>query len=53
MGLPMTAHRHDVIMVTVDWLNKVAHFSPIRSSYSATFVANVFMHDIVRLHGIP
>ena len=40
-------------MVTVDRLTKVAHFSPIRSSYTAASVANVFMRDIVRLHGIP
>ena len=53
VGLPMTAHHHDAIMVTVDRLTKVAHFSPIRSSYTATCVANVFMCDIMRLHGIP
>ena len=48
VGLPMTARCHDAIMVTVDRLTKVAHFSPIRSSYMATSVANVFF-----LHGIP
>lgn len=40
-------------MVTVDKLTKVAHFSPIQSSYTASVVARVFMEDIVRLHGIP
>lgn len=53
VGLPMTPHRHDAIMVTVDQLTKVAHFSPMRSSYSTTSMAKVFMQDIVRLHGIP
>ena len=53
VGLPMTARRHDAIMVTVDRLTKVAHFAPIRSSYTAASVASVFMRDIVRLHGIP
>ena len=53
VGLPMTAHYHDAIMVTVDRLTKVAHFTPIRSSYTIASVANVFMHAIVRLHGIP
>ena len=53
VGLPMTICRHDAIMVTIDRLNKVVHFSPIRSSYTAASVANVFMRDIVRLHGIP
>ena len=53
VGLPLTPCRHDAIMVTVDRLTKVAHFTPIRSSYTTTSVANVFMRDIVRLHGIP
>ena len=53
VALPITAHRHDAIMVTIDWLTKVAHFLLIRSSCTATFVANVFMHDIMRLHDIP
>ena len=26
VGLPMTTHRHDAIMVTIDELTKVAHF---------------------------
>ena len=52
VGLPMTASRHDAIKVTIDRLTKMAHFTPIRSSYTAAFVANVFMRDIVRLHGI-
>ena len=49
----MTIRRHDAIMVTIDQLTKVVHFSPIRSSYTIASVANVFMCDIVRLHGIP
>ena len=53
VGLPMIAHQHDVIIVTIDQLTKVEHFSPMRSSYTIDFVANVFMCDIVRLHGIP
>ena len=53
VGLPMTIHRHDAIMVTIDQLTKVAHFVPIRSSYTAASVASIFMRGIVRLHGIP
>jgi hypothetical protein len=53
VGLPVTYRRHDAIMVTVDKLTKVAHFSPMQSSYTATSVARVFMKDIVRLHGVP
>ena len=51
--LPMSSWRHDCIMVTVDKLSKVAHFSPMRASYTASSVAHVFFEDIVHLHGIP
>jgi len=53
VGLPMSSRPHDAIMVTVDRLTKVAHFSPICASYNASTVARVFMEDIVSLHGIP
>ena len=49
----MSSHRHDAIMVTVDTLTKVAHFSPIRTTFTAPTVAQVFIWDSVRLHGIP
>ena len=49
----MSSRRHDCIMVTVDKLSKVAHFSPMRASYIASFVVHVFLEDIVCLHGIP
>ena len=40
-------------MVFVDRLTKVAHFIPVKTTYSASDVAHVFIRDIVRLHGIP
>ena len=52
-GLPISSRRHDCIMVIVDKLSKVAHFSPMRASYTASSVAHIFMVDIVCLHGIP
>ena len=45
--------RHDCIMVTVDKLSKVAHFSPMRASYIASSIAHVFLEDVVCLHEIP
>ena len=51
--LPMSSQWHDCIMVIVERLSKVAHFSPMRESYTASLVARVFLEDIVRLHGIP
>ena len=40
-------------MVVVDRLTKVAHFTPVRSSYNAASVARIYMEQVVRLHGIP
>ena len=40
-------------MVVVDKLSKEAHFIPIKSTYKAVNVANIFMKEIFRLHGIP
>ena len=40
-------------MVVVDTLTKTGHFLPIQSTFGTTQVANVFMKEIVKLHGIP
>ena len=53
VGLPLSSHRHDAILVTVDTLTKVAHFSLVRTTYTAQNIAQVFLRDIVRLHGVP
>lgn len=53
VGLPISSRRHDAIMVIVDRFTKVAHFVPIRSSYTSVVVAQVFLEYVVRLHGIP
>lgn len=53
VGLPMSHHHHDSIMVVIDRLTKVAHFLLVRSSYIAELVAHIFMEQVVRLHGIP
>ena len=53
VGLPMSSRRHDAILVIVDTLTKVAHFSPVHTTYIAQNIAQVFLWDIVRLHGVP
>ena len=52
-GLPKVSGGFDSIFVVVDKLTKVAHFIPIRTSATATDVAQLFVKEIVRLHGIP
>ena len=38
-GFPRTSRQHDSIMVVVDRLTKVAHFIPVRTTYSTSDVA--------------
>jgi hypothetical protein len=52
-GLPKSTKKNDPIMVVVDKLNKIAHFIPINSTCKAIDIANIFMKEIFRLHGIP
>ena len=40
-------------MVLVDKLTKSSHFVPIQSNFKAAKIANVYMKEISRLHGIP
>ena len=40
-------------MVMVDGLSKYAHFLPLKHPFTAFTVAQVFLEQIVRLHGMP
>jgi hypothetical protein len=51
-GLPKS-ERRDAILVVVDRFSKYAHFFPSKHSFSAPKVAQVFLYDIVKLHGTP
>jgi hypothetical protein len=52
-GLPRTDKLHDSIMVVVDKLTKYAHFIPLKTTHKATYVADIFMKEVARLHKIP
>src|SRR5262249_31198930 len=52
-GLPRTPSSHDAIWVIVDRLTKSAHFLPVRSTYSLKRYAELYIREIVRLHGVP
>jgi len=47
------ASQHDSIMAIVDKLTKVVHFIPVKSTFSTSDVAHVFIKDVVILHGVP
>jgi deoxyuridine 5'-triphosphate nucleotidohydrolase len=51
--LPETRSGHNAILVIVDRLTKRAHFVPTRTNVSAPEVARLFLHNVVRLHGMP
>jgi hypothetical protein len=53
VGLPNTSQRHDSIWVIVDRLTKTAHFLPVRTTYNAKKYAEIYLDQIIRLHGIP
>ena len=53
VGLPMTGTKHDSVWVMVDRLTKSAHFLPVRTDYSLDKLAELYIREIVRLHGIP
>lgn len=51
-GLPKSNGR-EVIMVVVDRLTKYAHFIGFYHPFSATTVAEAFVNNIFKLHGMP
>ncbi|KAL0345764.1 UNVERIFIED_CONTAM: Transposon Tf2-12 polyprotein [Sesamum radiatum] len=53
VGLPRTFRKHDAIWVIVDRLTKSAHFLPIRQGDSLDKLAELYITEIVRLHGVP
>jgi hypothetical protein len=53
VGLPRTPNGQDAIWVIVDGLTKSVHFLPIKITNSMERLANLYVWEIVRLHGVP
>jgi hypothetical protein len=51
--LPRTNKKHDSIMVVVDKLTKSTCFIPLKTTHKATYVVDIYMREVARLHGIP
>ena len=51
--LSKTTEMHDAVWVIVDRLTKSAHFLPIRMTYTMDQLAEIYVKEIVRLHGVP
>ena len=52
VGLPRSRHGHDAIWVITDRLTKVAHFIPVKTTYSTQKLARLYLARIVCLHGV-
>ena len=52
-GLPRNQNLNDSIMVVVDKLSKTTHFIPVKIICKAANIADIFLKQIFRLHGIP
>jgi hypothetical protein len=53
VGLPRSRDGYDSIWVIVDRLTKVAHFIPVKTTYTGAKFAELYMSRIVCLHGVP
>ena len=52
-GLLRTRRQHDAIWVIVDRLTKSAHFLPVSNDDPLDKLAQLYVEEIVRLHGVP
>jgi hypothetical protein len=53
VGLPRTQKGHDSIWVVVDRLTKSAHFLAVKTTFEMNRLAQIYIGEIVRLHGVP
>jgi hypothetical protein len=53
VGLPRVPSGQDAIWVIVDRLTKSAHFVPYKMNDSMQKMAELYIREIVRLHGVP
>ena len=52
-GLPMTPQGHDSIWVIIDRLTKSAHFIPVNTRYHARRYVELYVSQVMMLHGVP
>ena len=53
VGLPKTLKGYDAIWVVGDRLTKSARFIPMKVTYSVEKLAELYINNVVRLHGVP
>lgn len=51
-GLPRRKRKNDYVMVVIDKLSKTTHFIHVKSTYKSVNIADIFMKEVLKLHGI-
>lgn len=52
-GLPHSRKGNTSIWVIVDRLTKSPQFLPVKSKRTVSYLASLYIREIVRLHGVP
>ena len=51
-GFPLTQQKHDSVWVIIDRLTNSSHFIAVKMDYSMDRLAELYVDEIVRLHGV-
>ena len=53
MGLLRTKTENNAIWVIVDQITKTARFVAMKDTWSMQQLANTYLNEVIRLHGVP
>ncbi|XP_074298169.1 uncharacterized protein LOC141628989 [Silene latifolia] len=52
-GLPRSQKGNNMIWVIIDRLTKSSHFIPMKDTWKKNQLVDVYIHHVLRLHGVP